>query len=843
MAIRYPQLDLVIRDIRDTIYRTYFPDASQLQNQGMVGYLPMNAVNCSGTVCQSSLGTQQWVVTNGKILPHLSRVPSLMSDIGFCSKLQWSDCCSSSPVESCCTLSAAQISEVSSARTYCMESVKSSNYCWDDRSKMVATCSAAVPNPIQFYGPFVPNGPSCLQYNDLNQVYLGICQSGRQEQIWMPEPKILINQPGTISTQGALWCLGLSSAFNSFNFSNVQLRGQGLYIQICNIANPLSHQLWTVDFSSLQLHHVVSGLCVAYSDTREGSIPFLLDCTESIPPNRESVVESFLMDWSAGHNGVLLGGSYLTSSKNCTAENLCDKSTKAPIDQPPRIVIVNGLGKQAASLNSILVIGKKYTITLVAVDPNQNDNVQIDYAPLDKRLIGDPSLLWSSLPPSNPCSRTLIWKPTLFTPFTNPVIINFVASDIPSNEFDPRHFAISQSDEVLENSIVVKMPPQFIDPTPPYVCKLPSGNQSYYWTKADCDAFCSLKDHGICKNPDLYVSLGDSISFTVQARNGVVLTEVDILFLEDGRDFASPSPTRLDIGSLMPTTQLVTDPLAGLIQTTRFNPSFRTWTFTPNAIDAKKSYQSCFLAFTPGILLDSTTTTEVKCVNIHVLSTNPVLDQPSPANESTIVGYVGCRIVFQLAAIKNDSATYDLLVKPSQTFQYMFNNSYISYAKLPSGAMFASLAESNASQTYTFTWMPVDGQEGKWMVCFEMMDSFSLVKEQRCLNLQVQRCKRCVSARETLESLALVYNTNWLELYAVNSKLHQDPDKLVEGSLINVGILYRIPKAQTLPALAKYLYTSPSAIRRFNPDILSDEEILGEFQDICVLPQICGNVC
>jgi len=77
----------------------------------------------------------------------------------------------------------------------------------------------------------------------------------------------------------------------------------------------------------------------------------------------------------------------------------------------------------------------------------------------------------------------------------------------------------------------------------------------------------------------------------------------------------------------------------------------------------------------------------------------------------------------------------------------------------------------------------------------------------------------------------------------VNSKLHQDPDKLVEGSLINVGILYRIPKAQTLPALAKYLYTSPSAIRRFNPDILSDEEILGEFQDICVLPQICGNVC
>jgi hypothetical protein len=248
-------------------------------------------------VLLAHIATQQWVVTNGKILPHLSRVPSLMGDIGFCSKLQWSDCCSTSPTQSCCTLSAAQISEVSSARTYCMESVKSSNYCWDDRSKMVASCSASVPNPIQFYGPVVPNGPSCLQYYSLNQVNLGICQSGRQEQIWTPESTVLINRPGTISTKGALWCLGLSTAFNAFNFSNVQvqLRGQGLYFQIRKIANPLSHQLWTDDFSSLQLRHVVSGLCVAYSDTREGSIPFLLDCMESIPPNRESAVERFVI--------------------------------------------------------------------------------------------------------------------------------------------------------------------------------------------------------------------------------------------------------------------------------------------------------------------------------------------------------------------------------------------------------------------------------------------------------------------------------------------------------------------------------------------------------------------
>ena len=167
---------------------------------------------------------------------------------------------------------------------------------------------------------------------------------------------------------------------------------------------------------------------------------------------------------------------------------------------------------------------------------------------------------------------------------------------------------------------------------------------------------------------------------------------------------------------------------------------------------AQKIYQTCFLGFTPGVFLESSTSTEVKCVNIHVLSTNPVLNQPSPANESTIVGYVGCSILFQLAAIKNDSAKYDLILKPSQTLRFTFNGSFVRTESLPVGSTFANLSGTNASQTYTFSWTPSDGQEGKWMPCFEMTDSFSLAKEQRCIYLQVQRCKRCVSEQETLVS-------------------------------------------------------------------------------------------
>ena len=295
---------------------------------------------------------------------------------------------------------------------------------------------------------------------------------------------------------------------------------------------------------------------------------------------------SFIFDWSQGNNGILIGGAYLTSSKNCTFENLCDGTVKAPIDQPPKIITVNGLPRQS-SMNSMLSIGKTFTISMLAVDPNQYDLVQIDFSPLDARLVGDPSLIWPSVLPINPCTRTLIWKPTLFTPFSNPVLFDFVARDLPTNEFDPQFPAPSMSDVPLEVSIVVKMPPVFIAPTPAYVCEMPGGNQTFYLTKADCDAYCVLQNHGTCNDPVLYVSLGTSISFTVEARNGVAETNVDILFLEDGRDFPSPSPTRVVIGQLMPTTQLIEDPLAGLEEITKFNPSFRVWTFTPNAIDAK----------------------------------------------------------------------------------------------------------------------------------------------------------------------------------------------------------------------------------------------------------------
>jgi hypothetical protein len=44
----------------------------------------------------------------------------------------------------------------------------------------------------------------------------------------------------------------------------------------------------------------------------------------------------------------------------------------------------------------------------------------------------------------------------------------------------------------------------------------------------------------------------------------------------------------------------------------------------------------------------------------------------------------------------------------------------------------------------------------------------------------------------------------------------------------SAGVVYSSPRLQPLNVLSKYLHTTPSAIRRLNPDIGADDEMIGE---------------
>jgi hypothetical protein len=82
------------------------------------------------------------------------------------------------------------------------------------------------------------------------------------------------------------------------------------------------------------------------------------------------------------------------------------------------------------------------------------------------------------------------------------------------------------------------------------------------------------------------------------------------------------------------------------------------------------------------------TQTEAKCINIHVSSTAPMFENPSPANGSTLPAYVGCPLLFTMAAIKNDTAQYDLLVRVHSTSFRTFAGDLVPQPGLPEGAVF-----------------------------------------------------------------------------------------------------------------------------------------------------------
>lgn len=96
------------------------------------------------------------------------------------------------------------------------------------------------------------------------------------------------------------------------------------------------------------------------------------------------------------------------------------------------------------------------------------------------------------------------------------------------------------------------------------------------------------------------------------------------------------------------------------------------------------------------ILVHTHTQTEVKCINIHVMSTAPIFENPSPANGSTLPAYVGCPLLFTMAALKNDTAQYDLLVRVHSTAYRTFAGTLIPHPTLPEGAVFNSQVRTSS---------------------------------------------------------------------------------------------------------------------------------------------------
>jgi LysM repeat protein len=110
--------------------------------------------------------------------------------------------------------------------------------------------------------------------------------------------------------------------------------------------------------------------------------------------------------------------------------------------------------------------------------------------------------------------------------------------------------------------------------------------------------------------------------------------------------------------------------------------------------------------------------------------------------------------------------------------------------------------------------------------------------EIHCVVVTVPPCRVCVSATDTLQSLAREYDTDWLQIWGANPDI-DNPDNIVEGTSLNLGPIYKVKNHDNLELLAEKFGTSVKNIKSVNFDIQADDDgQLAPGQQLCLMPSI-----
>jgi len=488
--------------------------------------------------------------------------------------------------------------------------------------------------------------------------------------------------------------------------------GMNIYIADCIENGENTNQLWEVT-DTQQIRSKLTGTCLTAGDTAIGSSVYVIDCYDF----QIGSVPFIALDVMNRHHGSFKGTAKF--SKAGDSLGCC-----APIDTAPEVI---SIGADAVVPGQDLVIagsiGKTLTIEVLARDKNVNDGVTIMmlvppsadalFVPFDSAL--------------NPRLYTFSWKPLLSTNWTNPTYAVFQAFDTPTNEYnasDPADRAFSLRASLR---IEIRIPPLLVSPTP-----------------LDGTVFT--------------VNFGSQLSFTVTVETRDPTETVRVDFVEAGQSWLLPPPSNVIVGPQVPTQ---TPTVNGVVD--RYNPTSRTWSFAAEASDSGKTYEVCFYGSKVNVL-GTDSRTEIRCVRIVIPMPRPVFLAGTTANNTNFTSLVGCGTYFDVLIGQNDTSTaYTVYVKPSHHVRFLFNGTGLLYDGLPPGATFEQT--DLAGFSFNFSWTHEMGEEGQWIVCFELSDNVNISRVSRCVYINVPRCKRCIRAGDTLDKLVKPYGSSWIELY------------------------------------------------------------------------------
>ena len=140
---------------------------------------------------------------------------------------------------------------------------------------------------------------------------------------------------------------------------------------------------------------------------------------------------------------------------------------------------------------------------------------------------------------------------------------------------------------------------------------------------------------------------------------------------------------------------------------------------------------------------------------------------------------------------------------------------------LPDGTKVS--AESRA-QPWVFRWQPTYSQRSHVpaRICFEAYATglTGNYVEERCYGIIVAKCRQCLQAQDTLDSVAKQHKTDWLHIYYANPSLPGfNPSHIKPGDVIRLGVQYDTRWGDDLDVLSERFLVPQSNLLDQNPEL------------------------
>eukprot|EP00293_Proteomonas_sulcata_P012349 CAMPEP_0184297326 /NCGR_PEP_ID=MMETSP1049-20130417/8254_1 /TAXON_ID=77928 /ORGANISM="Proteomonas sulcata, Strain CCMP704" /LENGTH=608 /DNA_ID=CAMNT_0026607009 /DNA_START=234 /DNA_END=2060 /DNA_ORIENTATION=- len=257
----------------------------------------------------------------------------------------------------------------------------------------------------------------------------------------------------------------------------------------------------------------------------------------------------------------------------------------------------------------------------------------------------------------------------------------------------------------------------------------------------------------------------------------------------------------------------------------------------------------CFqvMEISPQLMGNATTQ---RCIHVMILEDEAPQFQP--------LEYMDTEVNKNLTWIMGRKRTVKISVMDMAMQDTVDRISLLPNTSLPFGSSLDSAVLQGNTGYRLFMWTPMAATGGgHYQLCFEAADLPGLTYENcrigarteiMCIGINVVACRYAVRPRESLNDVASLFNTDWVQLWALNpdinvpdSEVGYNHDLEYKGATLNTGHMYRVESGDYIMAVAHKFGATVRQILFLNANLIdmSEDTPLQVGEMLCIIPNSC----